>query len=122
MQCRNFSLTHYKFAINNDLSWKLTHIESGITTSSTGTSTYSSPRMEVLTYKFHLPGQVFQSDRKQFESINTIVDNISCSDQMDGITLEAEYTFPLNLPIYHYSDSNIQITVQIQLHINSITW
>ena len=92
---QEFLFNKFKFAINNDLSWKMTHIESGITTSSTLPQLFFSTNEES-----HLQISASRASisvkRKQIESIDSIADFISCSDQMDGISLEAEYAFPLN--------------------------
>ncbi len=92
---QEFLFNKFKFAISNDLSWKMTHIESGITTSSTLPQLFFSTNEES-----HLQISASRASisvkRKQIESIDSIADFISCSDQMDGISLEAEYAFPLN--------------------------
>jgi alpha-galactosidase len=115
---QEFHLTNYKFAINNDLSWKLTHIESGITTSSSAPQLFFSsnggPDIQVSPSRASI-----SVDRKQLESIDSIVDFVSCSDQSDGISLEVEYAFPLNsnLFLFRFKFSNNRIDT---IRFNSI--
>ena len=96
---QEFLFNSFKFGIDSDLSWTLTHNESGISASSASPQLFFSTN-ENSNLSVTASHSSISVGREKFESINSDADFISCSTRMDGITIEAEYSFPLTSPLF----------------------
>jgi alpha-galactosidase len=97
---QDFPFNSFKFVINNDLSWNLTHNESGITTSSTPLQLFYSTNDDSNLQISPTLASISVGKNNPLISNNLNADSLSCSSQIDGILLEAEFAFPLNSPLF----------------------
>ncbi len=97
---QEFLFNSFKFAINNDLSWNLTHNESGIITSSTPPQLFFSTNDDSNLHISPSLASISVGKNNPLISNNSNADSLSCSSQIDGILLEAEYAFPINSPLF----------------------
>ncbi len=105
---QEFLFNSFKFAINNDLSWNLTHNESGISTSSTPPQLFFSTNDDSNLQISPALASISVGINNPLISNYSSADSLSYSFQVDGILLEAEFVFPHNslLFLFRYKYTN----------------